>query len=163
MQKRKVAIVIHGLGPNGIDTLFANLADVWDYSKFDITYFLAVDLNNYQFWEKKVSENGVKIIHLTDLDGKKILYWPSILSSALKKYGPFDAIHVNMDMLNGINLLVAKNNKIKVRICHSHVSSHEFSTNKLKANLKKVYLFIMKKLMENLSTKRISCSDIAGK
>lgn len=162
MQKKRIAILLHGLGPNGIDTLFANLANVWDYTMFDITYFLAVDPENYQFWEEKVSKAGAKIIHLTDLDGKKILYWPKIFGKALKEYGPFDTIHVNMDMLNGINLVVAKLNKIPIRICHAHVSGHKLPTNKVKSIFKQTYLLIMKILMRTLATKRIACSDSAG-
>lgn len=162
MRKKRVAILLHGLGPNGIDTLFANLANEWDYAMFDITYFLAVDPDNCQYWEQKVSEAGVRIIHLTDLDGKKILRWPKIFSKALKEYGPFDAVHVNMDMLNGINLVVAKLNKIPIRICHSHVSGHKLPDNKMKAFLKQIYLLIMRILMGCLSTKRIACSISAG-
>lgn len=162
MRKKRIAILLHGLGPNGIDTLFANLANEWDYATFDITYFLAVDLDNYQYWEKKVSEAGVKIIHLTDLDGKKLLRWPKVFSTALKEYGPFDAVHVNMDMLNGINLVVAKLNKIPVRICHSHVSGHKLPANKMKLLLKQTYMLIMRILMRCLATKRIACSDSAG-
>lgn len=162
MRKKRIAILLHGLGPNGIDTLFANLANEWDYATFDITYFLAVDPDNYQFWEKKVSEAGARIIHLTDLDGKKLLRWPKVFSTALKKYGPFDAIHVNMDMLNGINLVVAKLNKIPIRICHSHVSGHKLPANKMKSLLKQTYLLIMRILMGRLATKKIACSDSAG-
>ena len=163
MQKKRIAILLHGLGPNGIDTLFANLANEWDYDMFDITYFLAVDPDDYQFWEEKVSEAGARIIHLTDLDGKKLLRWPKTFGGALKEYGPFDAIHVNMDMLNGINLIVAKFNRIPVRICHAHITNHKPPANKMKFLFKQVYLFIMKKLMRMLATKRIACSDAAGK
>jgi hypothetical protein len=82
--------------------------------RFEITYFIAVDNDDKQFWEDKVINNGVKVIHISDLDGIKLLKWPFVLKKCLKHYGPFDVIHVNMDMLNGINLLVAKKLKLKI-------------------------------------------------
>ena len=157
MEKKKVAIILHGLGANGIDTLFANLSKQWDYDNFEFTYFLAVDEDAKQFWEQTVKENGVRVIHLHDLDKKRILGWPKSLLNALKKYGPFDAIHVNMDMLNGVNLLVARMAKIKVRVCHAHTSS-----NKNGSFLKKFYLKVMKKLISVNATEKVACSDVCG-
>lgn len=162
MNKIKVAVILHGLGANGIDTLFANLSSNWDLDRFEITYFIAVDKDDKQLWEEKVINNGVKVIHISDLDGTKLLKWPFVLKKCLKHYGPFDVIHVNMDMLNGINLLVAKNLKIKNRICHSHISNSEVGSGSFKAKLKKTYIKIMKKLMCHYSTKRVACSDLAG-
>ena len=156
MRKKKVVIVLHGLGANGIDTLFANLSKQWNLEEYDITYFLAVDEGAKQFWEDKVLENGVKVIHITDLDGKKLFKWPFNLYKYLKKYGPFDAIHVNMDMLNGINVLVAKLAGLPIRISHSHTSSNK------KGAFKKFYLCIMRMLMKKCSTHKIACSEVSG-
>ena len=136
--KKRVAIVLHGLGPGGIGTIFANLSDLWDYEKFEIYYLLAVDIGANQFWEDRVVSNGVKVIHITDLDGKKLLKWPQNLKNTLKQYGPFDAIHVNMDMLNGINLNVAKKAGINVRVCHAHTSSNKKSKG-IKSFVKSLY------------------------
>lgn len=159
--KKRVAIVLHGLGANGIDTLFANLSDHWDYENFEIYYLLAVDKGAKQFWEDKVISNGVKVIHITDLDGNKLLKWPRNLKNTLKQYGPFDAIHVNMDMLNGINLNVARKAGINVRVCHAHTSSNK--TNKgIKSFVKSLYLAKMKKIIRKSSTCNIACSDVAG-
>lgn len=159
--KKRVAIVLHGLGANGIDTLFANLSDHWDYEKFEIYYLLAVDKGAKLFWEDRVVSNGVKVIHITDLDGNKLLKWPQNLKNTLKQYGPFDAIHANMDMLNGINLWVAKKAGIKVRICHAHISSHNKAKG-IKNIAKTCYLKLMKKMIRKSSTCNIACSDVAG-
>ena len=159
---KKIAILMHGLGADGIDTLFANLSAYWDLSIYDVTYFLAVDPGPKQFWEDKVLKNGVNVVHITDLDGKKLLHWPKNLANALREYGPFDAIHVNMDMLNGINLRVAKKVGIKNRICHAHVSKNSTPNNLLKSAFKKCYLMVMKSWIKRFSTYRISCSDSAG-
>lgn len=159
---KKIAILIHGLGADGIDTLFANLSAYWDLSTYDITYFLAVDPGPKQFWEDKVLQNRVRVIHITDLDGKKLYFWPKNLAKALREFGPFDVIHVNMDMLNGINLRVAKKLKIHQRICHAHNSSNQQMHSPIKAAIKAVYLFVMKRWMKRYSTQKIACSGQAG-
>lgn len=155
---KKVAIVLHGLGANGIDTLFANLSQKWDYENFDITYLLAVDKGADQFWEDAVRKNGVRVIHLHDLDKGRILKWPITLMNALKKYGPFDAVHMNMDMLNGIILLIAKVSGISIRVCHAHRSS---SIN-LESKVKQIYIILMKKMIRRYATKCVACSEVAG-
>lgn len=156
--KVKVAIVLHGLGANGIDTLFSNLSECWDEDKFEITYMLAVDEGAKQFWENKVVSNGVRVVHLHDLDRKRLFKWPVTLYKALKKYGPFDAVHMNMDMLNGINLWMAKRAGIKTRVCHAHTSSNKNSEN----TIKKCYVDIMRKMIQGYATKCIACSDVCG-
>lgn len=159
--KKRVAIVLHGLSANGIETLFANLSDHWDYEKFEIYYLLAVDKGAKPLWEDKVVSNGVKVIHITDLDGRKLLKWPQNLKSALKQYGPFDAIHVNMESLNGIHLNVARKAGINVRICHAHNSSN-VANKGIKGFVKKTYLAKMKKMMHKNATCNLACSDLAG-
>lgn len=156
--KRKVAVLLHGLGSNGIDTLYANLAEYWNYDNLEITYFLAVDKEAKQFWEKRVSQTFVRIVHITDLDGRKLYQWPINLYKNLKEYGPFDVIHVNMDMLNGINLIVAKCAGIEKRVCHAHTSGNiEGNT-----RIKKIYISLMKIFIQIFSADRIACSDVAG-
>lgn len=158
-----VAVILHGLDVNGIDTLFANLAENWDYDKFNITYFLAVDYENKQFWYERVKRTKCKVVCIHDLDKKRLVKWPLSLRKALIENGPFDVIHVNMDMLNGINLMVAKNVGISNRICHSHSSSYVMRDNVLVQKLSDVYRAIMKESINKNSTKCIACSDLAGK
>lgn len=87
--------------------------------------------------------------------------WPLTLYKALKSYGPFDVVHSNMDMLNGINMLIARLLKIHVRISHAHRSGSEKSTT-VKELVKKAYQSLMKCMMKSLSTHRIGCSEVAG-
>lgn len=158
MKKNRIAIILHGLGPNGIDTLFANLSKYWDYEKLEITYFLAVEKESKQFWEDKVNENNVRVIKIHDLGRNKTLKWFFSLKKQIEKYGPFDVVHTNMDLLNGINLLVAKKMGIPKRICHAHRSSSEHSS----SFFKKLYIYIMRKLIIKYSTDLLACSDVAG-
>ena len=159
-KKLKIAVLLHGLGANGIDTLFANLSEQWS-ENLDIVYFIAVDEDNIQFWEDRVGKTGVRIIRLHDLDKGRLKQWPSTLSRALKEYGPFDAVHTNMDMLNGINMMIAWTLKIPVRVSHAHRGSSD-----KKAGIKEIASQLMRSamrvLMRSFSTNKIGCSDVAG-
>lgn len=95
----KVAVLLHGLGANGIDSLFANLSHYWS-DDVEMTYILAVDDDTTQFWEGHCKDEGIQVVKLHDLNKGRLKEWPSTLKKALIKYGPFDAIHTNMDMLN---------------------------------------------------------------
>lgn len=161
LYKPKVAVLLHGLGPNGIDTLFANLSETFS-DKVDIYYFLAVDKDSPQFWEERVKHTGVHLIKLHDLDKGRLKKWPKTLYRALKEFGPFDAVHTNMDMLNGINLIVAKLCGVNVRISHAHRGSSDKSSNICRQKLADTYRWLMKKLMAVFSTKKLACSDTAG-
>ena len=159
--KINVAIVLHGLGANGIDTLFANLSEFWDYDKLNLTYLLAVDTDSEQMWEEKVTKNGCRVVHLHDLDRKRILMWPISLYKAFRKYGPFDAVHVNMDMLNGINLTVARLAGITIRLCHSHVTKSQYDVKKGINVVSILYRLIMRVMIWFNSSIRCGCSEAA--
>lgn len=162
MGKKKVAVLLHGLGANGIDTLFAGLSEVWDYQQFEITYFIAVDSDHVQFWEPRVSNTQTRVVKLHDLDKGRLKIWPFTLHKSLKRYGPFDVVYTNMDMLNGINLIVAFVAGVKTRIAHAHRGSSDMPANKLKRIVKGLYINLMKSLMRLFSIYRIGCSDVAG-
>ena len=161
-ERKKVAVILHGLGANGIDTLYANLAEQWDQQQFDITYFIAVDPQSHQFWDERVAAAGIPVIKLHDLDKGRLKKFPSTLYHSLKKYGPFDVIHINMDMLSGVCALVSKFAGVKTRIIHAHRGSSDMPANPAKRMLKRLYLGSMKCMMRMFSTHRIGCSDIAG-
>jgi len=161
MKKTNVLILLHGLGANGIDSLYAKLSNQWS-DNVNITYFLAVDPNAKQFWEDSISQTNVRIIKLHDLDKGRLKRWPRTLYKALKVYGPFDVIHSNMDMLNGINMIIAKFCGIEVRISHAHRGLSEKSPNTVKNAISGCYRSIMKMLMSKFSTKKLACSDVAG-
>ncbi len=158
MRKTSVAIILHGLSRNGIDMLMASLARYWDYSRFDVTYLLAVDPNAPQPTEDEVKAAGARVIHLHDLDHCRWRRWPVTLRKAFREYGPFDVVHYHMYFLNGMNAWIAKKTGIPVRICHAHNTSHP-NAGKIRRAL---YESIMRRLIIRNSTELVSCSVLAG-
>lgn len=156
--RKKVAVILHGLSSNGVDTMFANLSSCWDRDRFDIYYFLAVDPDAEQFCEDRVLQNGCRVIHLHDLDRMRQLKWVFTLYRALKEYGPFDVIHSNLSLFSGLNLWAARRAGIPVRIAHVHTDSGNRGS-----KLQRLYQLCMKPLLDRNATCRLACSEKAGK
>ena len=156
--KKKVAIILHGLSSNGVDTMFANLSSHCDTDRFEMYYFLAVDPGVEQFCEERVRQNGCHVIHLHDLDGIRRLKWACTLRRALKEYGPFDVIHSNLSLLSGLNLMIARKAGIPVRIAHVHTFP-----GKADSMAGRLYGMCMRLLLSLNVTVRLACSAEAGK
>ena len=160
---KKICIVTHGLGANGIDSFVKNIVITLDKKEFDVTVLMAVDNGGAeQFHESLVKECGVKVDRLTDLDGlKKKLKFYKVLKNKLKQLGPFDVLHANMDMFNGVVLKAGKAVKIPLRIAHSHVSGSQRDLKSKENFLSKVYKKIMRKMIWKNSNLRLGCSSSA--
>lgn len=163
--KRKIAYVLHGLAAGGTEAFVINVASNLDREKYDITFILALDDNGktHQFHEDKMLEQGIKIYRTCDLDGlKKWKLHYQKLKAILKKEGPFDVIHCNMDLFNGINLMAARKVGIPVRICHSHNSESQYNTSMLRKIMSRTYRTVMRKLIYKNATIMLGCSELAN-
>lgn len=126
---------------------------------------LALDDNGktHQFHEDEVLNIGIPIYRTCDLDGihKWFTHYKK-LKRILREKGPFDVIHCNMDLFNGINLMAAKSVGIPTRICHSHISESQYGTEGVKKLIVRVYRFLLRKLIKYSSTKMLGCSCLAN-
>ena len=156
--KKKIAIILHGVSPNGVETMFAGLSALWDKEKFELYYFLAVDPDAEQYYEDQVVQNGCRVIHLHDLNGVRKLKWAWTLRKALTEYGPFDAVHSNLSLLNGLNLKIARKAGIPVRIAHVHTFPGKGGT-----IAGRLYQMCMKTLITINATDKLACSAGTGK
>lgn len=164
--KKKIVYVLHGLAAGGTEAFVLNVVSHLDRKKYDITFILALDDNGktHQFHEDKVLEQGIKIYRTCDLDGiKKWKLHYEKLKKLLIEKGPFDVIHCNMDLFNGINLMAAKKAGVPVRICHSHIADSQYADSNLKKLISTVYRKLMRRLIFRYSTKIIGCSEMANR
>lgn len=155
--KKRIAVILHGLSPNGVETMFAGLSALWDRDKFELYYLLAVDPDTKQYYEDQVIQNGCHVIQLHDLNGMRRLKWAFTLRRALKEYGPFDVVHSNLSMFSGLNLWIARRAGIPVRIAHVHTIH-----GKARFIIAKIYHACMKLLIVQNATDRFACSVKAG-
>ena len=161
----KIVYVLHGLAAGGTEAFVLNVVSNLDKEKYDITFILAVDDNGktHQYHEDYAREMGIEIYRTCDLDSIKkwILHYRKLKELLLQK-GPFDIIHCNMDMFNGINLLAAKRVGIPIRICHSHISESQYQTNFMKLCIVRIYRFAMRILIKHNATLMLGCSKSAN-
>ncbi len=165
---KKICIINHGLASGGTDAFVVNILKNIDRTKFSVDLFLAVDSNSEpQFREAEamqyLDELSGNIYKIGDLGtaSEKIKYIKNIYD-AFKKHGPYDVVHSNMDLFNGINLTVAKFAGIKNRISHSHTSKSQYEEKTQQHFIVNMYRLLMKRLIRFFSSKRIGCSVSAN-
>lgn len=163
--KKRLVYVLHGLASGGTEAFVMNVVRSLDKNRYDITFILALDDNGktHQFYEDEARKLGISIYRTCDLDGVyKFMKHYKLLKKILKEKGPFDVIHCNMDLFNGINLMAAKKAGIPMRICHSHNSESQYATSKIKKIISRIYRIIMRRLIYRNSTKMLGCSRLAN-
>lgn len=114
---KKIVFLTHGLSANGIETFLVNILRKINKSRFDVSVIIAIDKGVFSIHEQELVDMGIHILHAGDLDGiaKKLQYIKN-----LRRYlreGKYDAVHTNMDLLNGIVLFEANGAGITMRIC----------------------------------------------
>lgn len=156
-KRTKVCILQNGLRHGGTDTFVINLCQAIDKTKFDITIVNPCNDKSKNILEHQIEDSGISIVHTSDLVG---------LSGCLKhlwrlyrvlRNNRFDTFHTNVDLFNGLQLLVAWLARVPNRICHSHNIAQNRALLKYSFGTK-VYHKLMKWLCWHCSTKRIACS-----
>lgn len=159
--KVRVLEIAHGLAPGGIESFLLNIFDNIDRDKIEISFALACE--GHQFHEDRVLAEGAKVYHTSDLNGiRNIVSHFFRLIKLLKKEGPFDVVHTNIDFFNGVNLLAAFIAGVPVRISHSHNtnSAHAKSVGATMPII--IYRKVMRGIINLFSTKRLGCSKAAN-
>ena len=166
---KKICIINHGLASGGTDAFVINILKNIDRAKFTVDLFLAVNPDsNSQFREEEakqyLNELSGNIYKIGDLGtaSEKVNYVKN-LYRAFKKNGPYDVVHSNMDLFNGVNLAIAKFAGIKSRISHSHTSKSQYEERTNKHLLTKIYRSIMQLFIINFSTVKLGCSENSSK
>jgi len=161
MKKKKVLYILHGLAPGGIESFAINVVDNIDRERVEISFALATE--GKQFYEDRVINAGCKVYKTSDLNGlKNIVRHFTKLVELLKKEGPFDVVHSNIDFFNGVNLLAAFIAGVPVRISHAH-STHSVNATSVHATLStKFYRLLMKSLIRLFATHFLGCSKQAN-
>lgn len=160
--EKKVCFLSHGLSNNGIDIFVRNVATRLDGNKWDISVILALDdEGKLQPREQEVLDAGVQVFRTCDLGSiKRMLLHAKRLYRLLKERKP-DVFHSNMDLLNGLNCLVAWAAGVPVRISHSHTSASQYEKKTGRHFISRLYRGCMKLLGRVFSNRKCGCSDVA--
>lgn len=158
--KKKVCILSHGLANNGIDIFVRNVSTRLDPAKWDVSLILALDDDgNLQPREPEVMAAGIPVYRTCDLAGvKQILTHAGRLYRLLKEQKP-DVFHSNMDLLNGVNCLVAWAAGVRIRVSHSHTSDSQYEKKTGRHFISRCYRAVMRMLGNIFANRKCGCSE----
>lgn len=165
MAKKRIAYVLHGLAAGGTESFIINTIRALDSEKYSASIILALDEgeSSHQFREDEVEALGVKIYRTNDLESfaKKCRHYRR-LKAILLETGPYDILHSNMDLFNGVNLLAAKRVSIQKRISHSHSTGSQYAIKGKSKWIADVYHRVMRMLIRQNATLKLGCSEVAN-
>ncbi len=147
----RVAQIIGRVAEGGVERMVMNLFENIDHSKFVFDFF--VENTSIIIDEKKINAYGGRVIFIPSY--KRIIQFKRVLKDSFLK-NHYDIVHANMNALNFLPLKVAKKCHIKIRISHSHSSSHK------KERIRHLIKLIFRKFSKRYATNYLACSKLAG-
>lgn len=150
--KIKIAQIIGHTCNGGVESFVMNYYKNIDKKRFKFYFF--VDSTSKIIDEEIIEELSGEVIITPKF--KNIFSYLKFLNKIFSRE-KFDIVHCNLNTLNMFPLFIAKINKIKVRISHSHSTT---SPNELFRNMAKNFFRLFSKMF---ATHYFACSIDAGK
>lgn len=150
----KILHIVPNMNVGGLETFIMNIYRNIDRNKIQFDF-----IEHYKeesFYDKEIRELGGKIYHFSLRNDNNIIKYIIELNNFYKTHKEYKIIHCHMSSIGFINFIVAKINKIKVRIAHSHNSSTEKT---IKGKIKRLMMLPYK----YVSTINYACSSESGK
>lgn len=161
MKKIKVLHYYNVMNRGGAETFIINVFRKID--KTEIEFNFLVSSNEKGDYDDEILKLGGKIYHIEKPNKKKPISAYKNLKNFFKQNNDIDVIHLPVSFYSGFIAMVAKKCGIRKVIVHSHISKINFNENVLKNIFKKIYIFIMKKLINKYTDIKIACGEEAGK
>ncbi|WP_195540289.1 glycosyltransferase family 1 protein [Eubacterium maltosivorans] len=150
----RVLHVLNGLGTGGAESFIMNIYRNIDKNKIQFDFLLRS--NDTSFLKKEVESLGGKIF-ITSEFPKKILKNYQEVRCFFKKHPEYKIIHVHANALIYMTpLILAKKNKIPLRIIHSH------NTQTAKGTLGVWIHYANKKRISKYANHFFACSEVAA-
>lgn len=150
----KVLHVVGGMDVGGTETMLMNLYRNIDRGKYEfhfISYY-----GREGFYDKEIESLGGKIIPMKFSSSLGAIVSIFQLRKLIKENG-YEIVHTHTLFNSGIGVFSAWLGGAKVRISHAHTVSEEKNS-----TLKKIYIWLMRKLIKIFSTNFLACSEKAG-
>ena len=152
----KILHVVGGMYKAGTETMLMNIYRKIDRSKvqFDFLYFT----DEETYYDDEILNLGGKIIRTNSIKNTGIFNSIKEIKDIILNNGPYKAIHAHTLFNCGIVMTAAKKAGIEIRVSHAHTTADDESS-----LVRKIYVYIMRKLILHNSTVLLSCSDLAAK
>lgn len=140
----------------GVQSVIMNMVRSIDREKIQID-FAVYDAPETDTYEQEAKDLGVRIFKIKNISEAGILgFYRQFLEFFRENH--YDVVHAHNLLHNGIILLAAKKNGIKIRISHSH-QSFDDRNSKFPRNF---LAFFFKRLGLSTATRLVACSDLAA-
>jgi glycosyltransferase involved in cell wall biosynthesis len=148
-QPIRILHVVGAMNRAGTETMLMNIYRNMNREKVQFD-FISYSQQEAHYDEEIISLGG-RIIKLSNTQSIKELY------QAITKYGPYQAVHSHTLFHCGIASIAAFLAGVKIRISHAHTTLDNSSS-----IIKKVYIKLMRFIINNFSTHLLACSKGAG-
>ncbi|MFD1359138.1 glycosyltransferase family 1 protein [Fictibacillus halophilus] len=145
----KILHVVGAMNRAGTETMLMNIYRNINRNKVQFD-FISYSQQNAHYDEEIISMGG-RVIKLSKTQSIFELY------QAIKKYGPYHAVHSHTLFHCGIASIAALLAGVKVRISHAHTTLDNSSS-----LIRKSYIKFMRFIIKNFSTNLLACSKGAG-
>lgn len=153
----KVLQICSSLTYGGTESYIMNIYRNIDRQKIQFHFLCFLRLPDS--YEEEIRKMGGEVFYLFSPGILKIFDFIKHLKKIVKDNGPYAAMHVHVDNLNGILVFAGKFAKIPVRIAHAHSAFDRKGQN----TFRNIYEEIKKYLVNKFSTKKLACSIEAAK
>lgn len=151
---KKVLISTFTMDVGGLENFLMNIVKNIDKEKFEIHFTLNQLPKNKKNLDV-LNRLGVKYHVIGNLKPNPIKFCENY-SKVLDVYGPFDAVHINLEQMGGIPAAIARKKGVNNRYVHTH-------TTNLNAFHNRILLPFYRYLINKNATGLLACGDEAGK
>lgn len=150
----RILNIVPNMRAAGIETFIMNVYRNIDRNKVQFDFL--VHNKRREFFDDEIERLGGRIYRLSYKDDKNLFKYIKALNNFFKTHKEYKIVHGHMQSMMPLYLMIAKKNKIPVRIAHSHNGNFE-------KTLKGFILHIFSRFSKYFSTENLACSEIAGK
>ena len=156
MEDNKIRIlnIVPNMRAAGIETFIMNIYRNIDRDKIQFDFI--VHSSEKKDYDNEIEMLGGKIYRFSFKDDKNIIKYIKDLNKFFKNHKEYKIVHGHMQSMMPLYLLIAKLNKIPVRIAHSHNNGYEKS-------IKGFILHVFSRLVRCFSNVNLACSKESGK
>lgn len=152
----RILHIVGLMNKGGTETMLMNIYRKINRKEIQFDFLVyGQDEGYYDEEIKSLGGNIIKINVPKDTGLKKSI---NQISETIRHYGEYRAIHAHTLFNSGIAMIAARKNYINIRISHAHTTSDNEESIK-----RKIYISIMRYLINKNSTRLLACSKEAGK
>lgn len=153
----RIAHVFGKMDIGGAETFIMNVYRNIDRKKIQFDFIVLSGEDGY--YDNEIKSMGGRVIKLNNTKNSHFISLIKGINYILKNNKDFYGIHSHVHYFSGYILLIARLYNKKLRISHSHTSETVYNL----SFFKKIYIKIMKVLIELNSTHKLTCSNNATK